>query len=80
MAISPVPVEPTGALTETTSMSEEGSRRFADLRGVQWRIDLGILPSSPSASIDDLRRVTADCRRRYNGCFVCDFFLFWLMN
>ncbi|KAI4377211.1 hypothetical protein MLD38_014878 [Melastoma candidum] len=44
-----------------------GSRppRLGNLRGVQWRIDLGVLPSSPSASIDDLRRVSADSRRRY---------------
>ncbi|EPS68908.1 microtubule-associated protein, partial [Genlisea aurea] len=40
-------------------------RRFGYLRSLQWRIDLGILPSSPSASIDDLRRFTADSRRRY---------------
>ncbi|GMI84209.1 hypothetical protein like AT4G29950 [Hibiscus trionum] len=40
------------------------SRAFASLRGVQWRINLGILPPS---SIDDLRRVTADSRRRYAG-------------
>ncbi|KAK6131680.1 hypothetical protein DH2020_034587 [Rehmannia glutinosa] len=52
------------AKLETASCSES-SRRFGDLRGVQWRIDLGILPSSPSASIDDLRRVTANSRRRY---------------
>ncbi|EYU18222.1 hypothetical protein ABFS82_10G070600 [Erythranthe guttata] len=52
------------ALPETASFSG-GSRRFGDLRGVQWRVDLGILPSSPSASIDDLRRVTANSRRRY---------------
>lgn len=65
MAISPVPMEPTGgALTETTLNSED-SRRFGNLRGVQWRIDLGILPSSPSSSVDDLRRVTANSRRRY---------------
>ncbi|CAA2969147.1 Ypt Rab-specific GTPase-activating GYP6 [Olea europaea subsp. europaea] len=43
----------------------ENSRRFGDLRGLQWRINLGILPSSPSASIDDLRCVTANFRRRY---------------
>ncbi|GFP84365.1 tbc1 domain family member 5 [Phtheirospermum japonicum] len=49
---------------ETTSFSGD-LRRFGDLRGVQWRIDLGILPSCPSASIDDLRRVTANSRRRY---------------
>ncbi|XP_008798103.2 TBC1 domain family member 5-like [Phoenix dactylifera] len=40
-------------------------KRFSDLRSVRWRIDLGILPSSPSASIEALRRVTADSRRRY---------------
>ncbi|KAM3301187.1 putative protein isoform X1 [Capsicum chacoense] len=40
-------------------------RRFGDLRGVQWRIDLGILPSSTSSTIDDLRRVTANSRRGY---------------
>lgn len=50
---------------ETESSSFEISRRFFGLRSVQWRIDLGILPSSPSSSIDDLRRVTADSRRRY---------------
>ncbi|KAK4754916.1 hypothetical protein SAY87_008673 [Trapa incisa] len=41
------------------------TRRFRDLRSVQWRINLGVLPSSPSASTDELRRVTADSRRRY---------------
>lgn len=54
---------------------EESSRRFGDLRGVQWRIDLGILPSSPSSTIDDLRRVTANSRRRYRICFVLLTFL-----
>ncbi|XP_060191594.1 uncharacterized protein LOC132621371 isoform X2 [Lycium barbarum] len=38
---------------------------FGDLRGVKWRIDLGILPCSPDPSIDHLRRLTADSRRRY---------------
>ncbi|XP_027330744.1 uncharacterized protein LOC113846542 isoform X2 [Abrus precatorius] len=38
------------------------SRRFVDLRGLQWRINLGVLPSS--SSIDDLRRATANSRRR----------------
>ncbi|GER37232.1 Ypt/Rab-GAP domain of gyp1p superfamily protein [Striga asiatica] len=51
-------------MTETASSSVD-SRRFGDLRGVQWRVDLGILPSSPSSSIDDLRRVTANSRRSY---------------
>lgn len=40
-------------------------RRFEGLRGVQWRLDLGVIPAAPSSSIDDLRRVTADSRRRY---------------
>ncbi|PSR85204.1 TBC1 domain family member protein [Actinidia chinensis var. chinensis] len=68
------PIEPT--LTEYSSvdssptrLNPEGSasdnRRFADFRGVRWRIDLGILPDS--SSIYDLRRVTADSRRRYAG-------------
>ncbi|PNX81414.1 TBC1 domain family member-like protein, partial [Trifolium pratense] len=43
--------------------SEPEKGRFGDLRGLQWRINLGVLPSSSAASIDDLRRVTADCRR-----------------
>ncbi|XP_011077725.1 TBC1 domain family member 5 homolog A isoform X1 [Sesamum indicum] len=60
--MSPVPMETT--MPETASCSV-GSRRFGDLRGVQWRVDLDILPSSPSASIDELRRVTANSRRRY---------------
>ncbi|GFQ04652.1 tbc1 domain family member 5 [Phtheirospermum japonicum] len=60
--MSSVPLEK--AMPETASCSV-GSRRFGDLRGVQWRVDLGILPSSPSASIDDLRRVTANSRRSY---------------
>ncbi|CAA0818734.1 Ypt/Rab-GAP domain of gyp1p superfamily protein [Striga hermonthica] len=53
------------AKTEPGSCSRVPRRCFGDLRGVQWRIDLGILPSCPLASIDDLRRVTADSRRRY---------------
>ncbi|XP_047321234.1 uncharacterized protein LOC124925310 [Impatiens glandulifera] len=43
------------------------ARRFSNLRGVRWRIDLGILSCSLSASIDDLRRTTAESRRRYAG-------------
>ncbi|KAL9992770.1 putative Rab-GTPase-TBC domain-containing protein [Helianthus debilis subsp. tardiflorus] len=61
------PIEPT--LPESSSSSPEraeleNNRRFADLRGVQWRIDLGILPSS-SSTVDDFRRVTANSRRSY---------------
>lgn len=59
----PAAMETATTLCEPAS-SYEFSRRFGDLRGVQWRIDLGILPSSPSASMDDLRRVTANSRRR----------------
>ncbi|XAR56071.1 hypothetical protein NMG60_11036378 [Bertholletia excelsa] len=66
-------MSPAAQLDQTfreTSPSPQGSitenRRFGHLRGVQWRIDLGILPSS-SSSLDDFRRVTADSRRRYAG-------------
>ncbi|KAI3701728.1 hypothetical protein L6452_27022 [Arctium lappa] len=41
----------------------DNNRRFWDLRGVQWRTDLGVLPSS--SSVDDVRRVTANSRRSY---------------
>ncbi|XP_010541116.1 PREDICTED: TBC1 domain family member 5 [Tarenaya hassleriana] len=44
--------------------TDESDRRFANLRGVRWRVNLGVLPSAAS-SIDDFRRVTADSRRRY---------------
>ncbi|XP_031381465.1 uncharacterized protein LOC116196077 [Punica granatum] len=50
-----------------SSPTVDGTHRFGDLRSVQWRIGLGVLPSSPSASTDELRRVTADSRRRYAG-------------
>ena len=45
-------------------MAEEERRRFAKLRSVRWRVDLGILPASPEASVDELRRAAADSRRR----------------
>ncbi|KAJ8471625.1 hypothetical protein OPV22_025968 [Ensete ventricosum] len=45
--------------------SSTSPKRFPKLRGVRWRIDLGVLSSSLSASIDDLRRPAADARRRY---------------
>ncbi|KAJ0266893.1 Ypt/Rab-GAP domain of gyp1p superfamily protein [Hirschfeldia incana] len=51
--------------TPCSSSSPSGDHRFEKLRGVRWRINLGILPSSPSSTIDELRRVTADSRRRY---------------
>ncbi|XP_052490486.1 uncharacterized protein LOC105790885 isoform X1 [Gossypium raimondii] len=50
---------------EAPSSSPVVSGSFASLRSVRWRISLGILPSS--SSVDDLRRVTADSRRRYAG-------------
>ncbi|KAI4381130.1 hypothetical protein MLD38_007238 [Melastoma candidum] len=48
-------------------MSEDAQQpaSFPYLRGVRWRIHLGVLPSSPSSSITHLRRVSADSRRRY---------------
>lgn len=76
--ISMAPSEIVPALSEPTSTTSSSScsgsvshrnsedkRRFVDLRGVRWRINLGVLPSSSLASIDDLRRVTADSRRRF---------------
>lgn len=42
----------------------EPGEEFSNLRSLRWRIDLAILPSSPLASIDDLRRAAADSRRR----------------
>jgi TBC1 domain family protein 5 len=46
-------------------MAEEERRwRFSNLRSVRWRVDLGILPASPGASVDELRRAAADSRRR----------------
>ncbi|URE19402.1 hypothetical protein MUK42_37573 [Musa troglodytarum] len=50
------------SLLDSSSTSQ---KRFPKLRGVRWRIDLGVLSSSLSVSIDDLRRAAADARRRY---------------
>ncbi|GLT28702.1 hypothetical protein SLA2020_036140 [Shorea laevis] len=62
--MSPAAVEKENLSSSVVSHgSVHEDRRFANLRGVRWRIHLGILPSS--SSIDDLRRVTADSRRRY---------------
>ncbi|CAL9768013.1 unnamed protein product [Musa acuminata subsp. burmannicoides] len=58
MSSSPVDA----SASDASSMPQ---KRFSNLRSVRWRIDLGVLPSSPPASIDDIRRVTADTRRRY---------------
>ncbi|KZV49007.1 hypothetical protein F511_09603 [Dorcoceras hygrometricum] len=60
--MSPVPTETT---TPETASCSGGLGRFENFRGIRWRMDLGILPSSRTASIDDLRRVTANSRRRY---------------
>lgn len=44
---------------------EEERRRFTSLRSVRWRVDLGILPASQEASVEEHRRAAADSRRRY---------------
>ncbi|KAH6762475.1 Ypt/Rab-GAP domain of gyp1p superfamily protein [Perilla frutescens var. hirtella] len=62
--MSQVSIDTEIATLETASCSG-GSHPLSNLRGVRWRIDLGILPPYPSAAVDDLRRVTADSRRRY---------------
>lgn len=51
------------SLNSVSQRSVDENRRFKGLRSVEWRINLGILPSS-SSSIDDHRRVSADSRRR----------------
>lgn len=66
--MSQVSIDTEIATLETASCSG-GSHPLRNLRGVRWRIDLGILPSYSSASVDDLRRVTADSRRRYT--YLC---------
>ncbi|XP_018470901.2 uncharacterized protein LOC108842479 [Raphanus sativus] len=42
----------------------ESDIHFANLRGVRWRVNLGVLPFQAS-SIDHLRKATAESRRRY---------------
>ncbi|KAK7281167.1 hypothetical protein RIF29_08908 [Crotalaria pallida] len=63
--MDPLSPPPLSADSVSRRSAPENRRRFGDLRGLQWRINLGVLPSSDSTSIDDLRRVTADSRRRY---------------
>ncbi|XP_028078948.1 uncharacterized protein LOC114280765 [Camellia sinensis] len=53
--------------SDSSSVLDTGELGRPLLRGVQWCIDLGILPSS--SSIDDLCRVTTDSRRRYKWMF-----------
>nr|XP_043627397.1 TBC1 domain family member 5-like [Erigeron canadensis] len=51
-------------IPENSVATEElPERRFWDLRGVQWRTDLGVLPEN--SGVDEVRRVTANSRRRY---------------
>ena len=59
------PESPLSARSSPERVDLDNNRRFWDLRGVQWRTDLGVLPSSSSSSADDVRRVTANSRRRY---------------
>nr|GEY77875.1 hypothetical protein [Tanacetum cinerariifolium] len=49
---------------EISEIEGNNVKRFWDLRGVQWRMDLGVLPPFDS-SVDDVRRVTANSRRSY---------------
>lgn len=59
--IEPALPEPSGSLV--LSRADEPDRRFANLRGVQWRVKLGVLPSLAS-SIDEFRIAAANSRRR----------------
>lgn len=66
--MSPVPIEPTLLSTASSSSFDQSPQMtlcFDYLRGVRWRIELGILPSSLTSSITDIRRATADLRRNY---------------
>lgn len=49
--------------SEIEILGDESDRRFANLRGVRWRVNLGVLPFQ-SSSIDVLRKATAESRRR----------------
>ncbi|XP_010490415.1 PREDICTED: uncharacterized protein LOC104768187 [Camelina sativa] len=60
--IEPALHEPSGSLV--LSRADESDLRFANLRGVRWRVNLGVLPSFDS-SIDEFRRAAANSRRRY---------------
>jgi hypothetical protein len=48
---------------DTLGSSMNGGTKGWRLRGVEWRVKLGILPGG-DASIDDMRRATADGRRK----------------
>ncbi|CAM6007402.1 unnamed protein product [Sphagnum balticum] len=54
----PPPIMPT-----RSSHSSSRAKNWK-LRGVQWRVDLDVLPRKP-APVDELRRAAADGRRRY---------------
>ncbi|XP_010467872.1 PREDICTED: uncharacterized protein LOC104747861 [Camelina sativa] len=60
--IEPALHEQSGSLV--LSNADESDRRFANLRGVRWRVNLGVLPSLAS-SIDEFRKAAANSRRRY---------------
>lgn len=49
---------------ETKMESGRIDRGCCSLRGIQWRIKLGVLRSS-KFSVDELRRAAADGRRKY---------------
>ncbi|EOA32926.1 hypothetical protein CARUB_v10016252mg [Capsella rubella] len=59
--IEPALPDSSGSLV--LSRADESDRRFANLRGVRWRVNLGVLPSF-SSSIDEFRREVATSRRR----------------
>ncbi|XP_072962972.1 uncharacterized protein [Typha angustifolia] len=56
MTLCPAPAE--------AALPTFSRQNVSNLRGVRWRVDLGILPSSPT-SVEEFRRVAADSRRRY---------------
>lgn len=50
--------------SNTTHGISQSNNKNWKLRGVQWRVDLDVLPRKP-APVDELRRAAADGRRRY---------------
>jgi hypothetical protein len=49
--------------SNTSHEISQSNNKNWKLRGVQWRVDLDVLPRKP-APVDELRRAAADGRRR----------------
>lgn len=60
---------------EKDQVNGSGGLCLTNLRGVRWRIGLGILPSYHSSSVDDFRKAVADSRRKYDLISLFIFFI-----